>query len=80
MPDQTTQEEIAKLSARVSRLERTVEFLLDQLKVDFIDSIEDLYPEIVRLKRQGNVLNAIKLYREQTGVGLEEAKRFVDSL
>ncbi len=36
--------------------------------------------EVQDLKRSGKVINAIKLYRERTGVGLKEAKDAVDAL
>jgi hypothetical protein len=35
---------------------------------------------IVELMRAGKKINAIKLYRERTGVGLKEAKDFVERL
>ena len=37
-------------------------------------------PAVLDLVRQGNKIAAIKQYREETGVGLREAKDFVDSL
>ena len=36
--------------------------------------------EVRRLKESGNVIQAIKLYRESTGVGLKEAKNAVEAL
>ncbi len=40
----------------------------------------DFEKEIVSLVRQGQKIAAIKLYREQTGSGLAEAKNAVESL
>lgn len=40
----------------------------------------DLEGEILSLVRQGQMIAAIKLYREQTGSGLAEAKNAVESL
>ena len=40
----------------------------------------DLEEEIVSLVREGQKIAAIKLYREQTGTGLAEAKNAVESL
>lgn len=37
-------------------------------------------PQILQLVREGKKIEAIKLYRESTGVGLKEAKDFVESL
>ena len=39
----------------------------------------DQFPDVVQLARSGNKMAAIKLYREYTGVGLAEAKYFVDN-
>ena len=36
--------------------------------------------ELLRLLRSGNKIAAIKVYREQTGVGLKEAKDAVEAL
>jgi ribosomal protein L7/L12 len=36
--------------------------------------------EVRRLKDGGNKIEAIKLYREQTGLGLKEAKDAVDGM
>jgi ribosomal protein L7/L12 len=36
--------------------------------------------EVRRLKESGNVITAIKLYREHTGLGLKEAKDAVEAL
>ena len=37
-------------------------------------------PQIVELARQGHLIEAIKLYRERTGVGLAEAKAAVEEM
>ena len=36
--------------------------------------------EVRRLKESGKLINAIKLYRERTGVGLKEAKDAVEGM
>jgi large subunit ribosomal protein L7/L12 len=36
--------------------------------------------EVRRLKAEGKLINAIKLYRENTGVGLKEAKDTVEGM
>jgi ribosomal protein L7/L12 len=40
----------------------------------------DISPMIKDLVRKGDLIAAIKLYREETGVGLKEAKTFIESL
>ena len=37
------------------------------------------FPDVAQLARSGNKVAAIKLYREYTGVGLAEARYFVDN-
>lgn len=37
------------------------------------------FADVVQLARSGNKLAAIKLYREYTGAGLQEAKAYVDN-
>ena len=36
--------------------------------------------EVAALKAQGKLINAIKLYRERTGLGLKEAKDAVEAM
>jgi large subunit ribosomal protein L7/L12 len=44
------------------------------------EAAPDWLAQVRLLKSQGQEINAIKLYRENTGVGLREAKDFVDGL
>lgn len=74
-------EEIFALRQRVAKLERALEFLLQHLAVEFDDSeAETVDPEILRLAREGRTIEAINLYRKQTGVGLAEAKKYIDEI
>lgn len=73
--------EFAELSARVATLERAVAFLLSQVGSSPNDIPAAMgFEDIVELKRQGKVIEAIKAYRQKTNVGLAEAKHFVDNL
>jgi ribosomal protein L7/L12 len=73
--------EFAQLTARVATLERAVEFLLAQAGSSYHDTppIRE-YADVVELKRQGKIIEAIKVYRLKTNLGLAEAKQFVDNL
>ena len=72
---------IQQLQARVAKLERTVEFLLTKLELEYIDNPpNDVDPEVFRLARAGKTMDAIKLYREKTGADLLTAKNFIESL
>ncbi len=73
--------EFAKLKARVALLERQIQFLLDHLELEYIDSQPlSIYSDVVELKRQGKLIEAIQLYRSKTEATLTEAKLFVDGL
>ena len=73
--------EFAQLTERVATLERAVQFLLAQLGSNYQDNLSSSnYADVLALKRQGNIIEAIKLYRLKTNTGLAEAKAFVDKL
>jgi ribosomal protein L7/L12 len=73
--------QFAELSARVDALERQIEFLLARLQLQPVGSSAlSLYADVIELKRQGKLIEAIKLYRSKTNTGLAEAKQFVDNL
>jgi len=60
-----------------SRLERKVDLILKHLGIDPNQGVEKT---IMELMKSGRKIEAIKLYREQTGVGLKEAKDYVEGL
>lgn len=63
--------------ARLARIDRKLDVILKQLG---IDATADVNPRVLELVRSGQKIEAIKLYRDETGVGLKEAKDFVESL
>ena len=63
--------------ACLARLERKLDITLKHLG---IDATADVNPRVLELVRSGQKIEAIKLYRSETGVGLKEAKDFVESL
>lgn len=69
------------LRERVRRLERQVEFLLRHFGLsEHALTSPQAYDEVQALKRAGRTIDAIKRYRELTGLGLKEAKDYVDRL
>lgn len=62
---------------RLRRLERKVDLILKHLG---LDANQDVNSQVKELILAGQKIQAIKLYREQTGVGLKEAKDYVESL
>jgi Ribosomal protein L7/L12 C-terminal domain len=64
-------------TARWRSIERKLDLILANLG---IDPNQGLDRQISDLVRSGQKIEAIKLYREQTGVGLKEAKDYVERL
>lgn len=74
-------DEMSELRVRITALEQKMDFLLQSLGLD--SKITPNLPtalqtEVANLLREGQKILAIKLYLEQTGVGLKEAKEAVD--
>ena len=60
-----------------SLFERKVDLILKHLGIDPNQGVDQ---KIMELMKAGQKIEAIKLYREQTGVELKEAKDYVESL
>lgn len=70
---------------RIMDLERKVEFLLKELKLEekekaYVPDISPLLLEALALVRKGKKIDAIKHYREKTGASLAEAKAIIDKI
>lgn len=76
MPDAI---EFQELKQRVDKLERQVASLLESSRLAH-GSSTTASTKVMDLVRQRRTLDAIKAYREESGVGLAEAKQFIDSL
>ena len=61
----------------VIRLERKIDLIFEHLGLDLNQGVHE---KIIELLNPDKTIEAIKLYREQTGVGLKEAKDYVESL
>ena len=74
---------LTRLEARVKRLEKMLEALLARLDIE-PEEVEppasQIDPAIRSALLQGNKILAIKLYREQTGLGLKDSKDAIDAL
>ena len=71
-------EELARLRERIRVLEAQTAHLYEHLGLDpgpfaAPPPGDQLDPEVVQLLTSGKKINAIKLHRERTGVGLKEA-------
>ena len=72
--------DILLLKSRINELEDRLNFLYRRLGIEYADPNSDPVrsPEIHDALRRGNKIEAIKIYRELTGVGLAEAKQAID--
>ena len=76
------------IRSRLNRLEQKVDFLLNELgltqkaeaNLPVNNPGNSLLAEVMALLRQNRKIEAIKVYREQTGVGLKEAKDVIDRM
>jgi len=62
---------------RLQRVERKLDAIISHLGVVMNPGVD---AQLLELVRAGQKIQAIKLYRESSGVGLKEAKDFVESL
>ena len=62
---------------QLRRLERKVDLILSHLGLDPNQGVNE---EVMELVKAGQKIQAIKVYREQTGVGLKDAKDYVEGL
>jgi hypothetical protein len=65
--------------AVLSRVEAKLDLLLKQASIKF-DPYASVPLDIVQALREGRKIEAIKLYRQSSGVGLKEAKDFVEEV
>ena len=68
---------------RIFRLERQVDFLFRRLGIDpdlALAQDDELPAALYDAIGRGKLVQAIKIYREATGVGLKEAKDAVDAI
>jgi ribosomal protein L7/L12 len=73
--------ELAALRIRVADLERKLDYVMRRLNVPDPDTPQaSVLAEAEQWLRQGKKIEAVKAYRERTGVGLKEAKDVVDDL
>ena len=64
---------------RIARLERKIDLVLAHLGIEDRAHAAAL-SEVKRLAHSGQKIDAIKMYREATGVGLKEAKDAVEAM
>ena len=75
-----TQDAVAALSTRIRALEAQMAVLSELAGVPYVTTTSTTPPDVVALKHAGKVIEAIKRYRELTGVSLNEARDAVAGL
>ncbi|ABU60418.1 ribosomal protein L7/L12 [Roseiflexus castenholzii] len=80
--DSLERERLSTLMKQVHLLERKVDFLLQHLHLEYQEEEPGLMvrPQIEALLKQGKQIEAIKLYRLETGLGLKEAKDAIEKI
>ena len=69
----------SNFEARLRRIDRKLEMIVQELGIELPETVVScLSSEVCRLAENGEKIEAIKLHREQTGVGLKEAKDAVE--
>ena len=81
----TDSERIEELERQVRRQGELIDILYERAGIGQLDaagmpSADGGYPDVVEAIRNDQLIVAIKLYREHTGVGLKEAKDAVEAL
>jgi ribosomal protein L7/L12 len=75
------QQDIALLRRDIHRLQAQMDQLYLHLGLTFVENTSaNDDPQVVAALRSGNVIEAIKLYREKTDLGLAAAKADVDEM
>lgn len=64
-------------SWRLKRLEQKLDLILNQLEVEYEDKTLEMVKDFIK---SGAKIEAIKMFRQQTGVSLVEAKRAIEAL
>ena len=61
----------------LDRIDAKLDLLLKQANIKF-DPYANIPPDVASAARAGKKIQAIKLYRQSSGVGLKEAKDFIE--
>jgi len=71
--------DVRKRMSALSRIDAKLDLLLKQAGIDY-DPYKNLPRAVVEAMQRGNKIEAIKHYREAAGVGLKEAKDFIEEV
>lgn len=75
------QQEIALLHQQISRMQAQIDQLYSHLNLTFVENTSETDdPQVVEALKRNNMIEAIKYYREKTGLGLADAKSAVEAI
>ena len=75
------QQEIALLRQQISRMQAQIDQLYRHLNLTFSeDAFETDDPQVIEALKRNYMIEAIKYYREKTGLGLADAKSAVEKI
>ena len=76
-----TEQQFSDLRKRVAHLEGQVAFLYSHLGMTFVPEPQlNDDPRIVEALKSGNLLQAMKIYRENTGETADDARKAVEEM
>jgi hypothetical protein len=76
-----TEQQFSDLRRRVTHLEGQVAFLYSRLGMTFEPEPQlDDDPRIIEALKNGNLLQAMKIYREDTGATADDARKVVEEM
>jgi len=76
----SVEQQIMELSMRLARLQGEVEYLYKRLTITYGEDAAQADERVMEPLRRGNMIEAIKVYREIHNVGLAEAKQAVEAM
>lgn len=76
----SVEQQLMELSMRLARLEGEVQELYRRLNIPHGDEAARVDERVMEPLRRGNMIEAIKAYREIFDVGLAEAKQAVEAI
>jgi ribosomal protein L7/L12 len=72
---------LSRAMTRIAELEYKLDHLYRQLGIEEPPpAVQGVSPEVYQALAAGNKIEAIRIHREQTGMGLADAKRAVEGL
>lgn len=66
---------LGEIKTEIARTNKNLNAVMKKIGIE-----EVFMPEVKKLVNEGKTVEAIKKYRKETGIGLKEAKEYIDSI